>query len=186
MITLKKYIDQPVSDWSGGSTRQLAIYPEDAKGADAFDFIFEITSSTMDMEETRYTIYEDYMRTLMIIDGETTLRHADGRIHHLTPFNQCYFDGNCQTYSSGKATDYELMLRKDFQGSIEMTHLDGTEVIHSDRNYLGIYCFDGSCGGCRFTLAAGDQLSAYGEDDITVSGTATLMITRIKKEDFLG
>ena len=110
---------QKITRWAGGRTRQLAIYPQDAQGAEAFDFVFEITSSTTDIKESEYTIYESYNRTLMIISGESALTLEDGDSHSLSPYEQCTFDGALKVLSRGRAVDYEMTLRKGRSGRVE-------------------------------------------------------------------
>ena len=55
--------DYKISDWSGGKTIQVAIGPADAVYADK-DFLWRISSATVDLPESDYTSLPDYMRLL--------------------------------------------------------------------------------------------------------------------------
>jgi environmental stress-induced protein Ves len=135
---------QKITRWAGGCTRQLAIYPRDAQGSEAFDFVFEITSSTTDIKESEYTIYESYNRTLMIISGELILTLEDGDTYSLSPYGQCTFDGALRALSRGRAVDYEMTLRKGRSGRVEFLGRVSDLSIKASPGYLGLYCLKGS------------------------------------------
>jgi environmental stress-induced protein Ves len=68
--------NQTTSDWSGGRTTQLYIYPEDAVfGHDRFDLRVSIAS--VDKEQTVYTPFPTYMRSLHVISGSIILSSAN-------------------------------------------------------------------------------------------------------------
>jgi environmental stress-induced protein Ves len=169
---------QIISEWSGGRTRQLFIYPYNASGGTSFDYIFEITSSTMSDEETQYTVYKNYHRILMVIKDSTTLTHEDGRIVSLGQYSYDEFDGECLTFSKGCATDYELMIRKGNKGFIDVLSLNEDDeqnnLLCCHPNYPfayhGFFCHQGNCriqvGKEKFLLSESDQLS------VIISGNA--------------
>ena len=76
-----------LSKWSGGNTRELAIYPEDAKYLER-DFIWRLSSADSDMEESSFTKLPDYDRILMVLDGEVVLAHGEERTIELI-YNFC-------------------------------------------------------------------------------------------------
>lgn len=103
--------DYTVSQWSGGTTTQIAIYPPDARYADR-DFLWRISSATVDLEESDFTPLGDYQRWITVLDGTMTLTHDDGSPIELTSGHVHPFDGDSQTRSVGRCTDFNLMLRK--------------------------------------------------------------------------
>ncbi|MCI8348655.1 MAG: HutD family protein [Firmicutes bacterium] len=167
---LKRHDQQPVCKWFGGVTRQFAIYPEGREGATAFDYDFEITSSTMDYPETEYTIYEGYDRILMIIDGKVTLNHGDGSVADLKKYDYDMFAGNMKTSSKGIATDYEMMISEENKGLIRIFESDSEKAIVDikkdmdyELTYCGFYCDGDDCliavNEQRFRLSHGDHIS---------------------------
>ena len=170
--------EQPVFQWAGGITRQFFIYPEGSEGATSIDYDFEITSSTMDYPETEYTIYKDYDRILMIIDGETTLTYEDGSKVNLKKYEYNLFSGDMRTYSEGLATDYELMIRKGNKGMIRTIIADEKPLLFEIKRgdgysfiYCGLYCDGKHCEiqvkDQKFSLRLGDHLSIESTEDIT-------------------
>ena len=176
---------QKITRWAGGRTRQLAIYPQDAQGAEAFDFVFEITSSTTDIKESEYTIYESYNRTLMIISGESALTLEDGDSHSLSPYEQCTFDGALKVLSRGRAVDYEMTLRKGRSGRVEFLGRVSDLSIKEDPGYLGLYCLKGSLRiyskDGEHLLYEGDQFSAFSDEtkELRLEGEALVIQTII-------
>lgn len=108
-----------VSNWSGGQTTELYIYPEDSKYNDR-NFMWRISSATMDIEESTFTHLPGFARELMVINGETTLEHEGKYKVTLNPFEKDSFMGDWTTKSFGKASDFNLMTSKDCRGSLEV------------------------------------------------------------------
>lgn len=109
--------------WSGGTTTQLAIYPPDASYADR-NFIFRLSSATVDTEQSEFTHLPDYDRWLMIFKGRARLVHDSEKEVTLNPYECDAFDGGISTVSFGRVTDYNLMLRKGGSGSMKAIGLD--------------------------------------------------------------
>lgn len=109
--------------WSGGTTTQLAIYPPDASYADR-NFIFRLSSATVDTDQSEFTHLPDYDRWLMIFEGRARLVHDSEKEVTLNPYECDAFDGGISTVSFGRVTDYNLMLRKGGTGSMKAIGLD--------------------------------------------------------------
>ena len=109
--------------WAGGTTTQLAIYPPDASYADR-NFIFRLSSATVDTEQSEFTHLPDYDRWLMIFEGRARLVHDSEKEVTLNPYECDAFDGGISTVSFGRVTDYNLMLRKGGTGYMKAIGLD--------------------------------------------------------------
>lgn len=122
------------TQWSGGTTTQLAIWPEEASYA-ARDFVWRASTATIGDRESDFTHLPDYSRVLMVLEGKVTLSHKG---HHVFPggshsvilgrFGQTYFPGGWPTRSEspGAVTDFNLMLRKserESDGYVEAVHI---------------------------------------------------------------
>lgn len=100
--------------WAGGTTTQLAIYPPDASYADR-NFIFRLSSATVDTEQSEFTHLPDYDRWLMIFEGRARLVHDSEKEVTLNPYECDAFDGGISTVSFGRVTDYNLKLENGCQ-----------------------------------------------------------------------
>ena len=100
-----------VSQWSGGTTTQVAIAPEGAVYADR-DFLWRISSASVDLDESDFTALPDYHRWISTLKGGMTLSHEGGEKIVLAPYECHQFDGGVDTHSWGRCTDFNLMLRK--------------------------------------------------------------------------
>ena len=107
-ITPEQYV---VSQWSGGTTTQVAIAPEGAVYADR-DFLWRISSASVDLDESDFTALPDYHRWISTLEGGMTLSHEGGEKIVLAPYDVHQFDGGVDTHSWGRCTDFNLMLRK--------------------------------------------------------------------------
>ena len=98
--------------WSAGETTQIAIFPENADFSKK-DFIFRISSATVECEESDFTIFKDHNRYICPLEGEISLTHEeDSRKYNLKEYDFHEFDGAVNTKSVGKCRDYNLMLKK--------------------------------------------------------------------------
>lgn len=116
--------DYTVSTWSGGTTTQLAIYPETEKYADR-NFLWRISSATVDLPESDYTALPDYDRFITPLNGQMILTHDGGDETDVQPLTVHEFDGAAATHCVGVCTDFNLMLRKEkAQGFMQAVTLD--------------------------------------------------------------
>lgn len=106
-----------ISNWSGGTTTELFIYPEDCLYGDR-DFDWRISTATIQLMSSTFTKLPGYMRRLMMLKGRENLNHEDHHRVILEPFDQDYFDGGWVTKSYGRGTDFNLMLKKGYEGYV--------------------------------------------------------------------
>lgn len=104
--------------WSGGTTTELFIYPPHAK-YEFRNFDFRISTATVEIEESTFTLLPGIKRTLMVLDGEMTLHHTEQHSKKLERFDSDYFLGGWETSSKGKCTDFNLMTSGEFDGTVE-------------------------------------------------------------------
>ncbi len=134
------------NEWSGGTTTQLSIFPENANYTDR-DFIWRLSSATVQQENSEFTQLPDYNRILMVLDGKLELNHNDTEIIYLNALDQNEFDGASQTKSSGKAVDFNLMMRKDkCSGKLKAVSMGKCENVKINE-IIGFY------SSSEFTLA---------------------------------
>lgn len=151
-----------VAKWSGGTTTEIAIYPQDTVYSDR-DFIWRISSAVVSDEESTFTNLQGYDRILMVLEGELTINHEGHHSCILRKFEQDRFDGGWITHSQGKVTDFNLMMRQNSNGNIEVLDLEDKllvrKIYHGFENmHLVLYCLEGSFNVGDYTVQDGDAL----------------------------
>lgn len=112
------------TEWSGGLTTELAIAPEGSAYADR-DFLWRLSSATVDAEESRFTALPDYDRIILTLKGKIRLSHNGREWMELSEYEPHSFDGADETRSVGKVRDFNLMMRKGrCRGRVEVIRLE--------------------------------------------------------------
>ena len=138
--------NQITSRWSGGTTTQLFIYPEEADYKKQ-NFKFRISSAKVEVEESVFTKLNGIQRHLIILDGELDIEHKNQHSKHLNTFDTDYFSGSWETKAIGCVIDFNLMLSSEMKGTLEHVHLDDQQsyCINSDGyQFIGLYLWNGS------------------------------------------
>lgn len=145
MIKLIKHRQQITTNWSGGTTTQLFIYPEEADYSKR-DFLFRISTATVQTETSTFTDLTGFNRILMLLNGNLTVTHNQTQTHQLTPFAPHFFDGGWQTHAQGLVTDFNIIFKPDVDANIEVLQLDINQqtTITNNGNLLFLYVVDGS------------------------------------------
>jgi len=167
--------------WASGTSTEMFIYPSDGSFADR-DFLFRISTATVEAEESTFTFFEGITRHLMILKGELELIHEGRYTKHLKPYDQDTFSGEWSTRSKGKVTDINLMLKGGANGSLThhaikpgnaVTFIAGTD-------FCFVYIASGSVvsndGGVAKT---GDLVQIIRENGLRLEGEADLVEIRV-------
>lgn len=110
--------EQKTSEWSGGVTTQLAIWPEGADYATR-NFDWRISTARVELEESNFTALPGISRWLMLLEGRIHLAHDGIGELDMVPFeNVARFDGGWKTKSVGKCVDFNLMMKDGFTGGL--------------------------------------------------------------------
>ena len=148
--------DYLTSVWSGGTTTQLAIFPPDAVYAHR-DFLWRVSSATVDLEESDFTALPDYDRLIATLEGDITLTHKGGAPITLQPFQVHGFSGGDATHSVGRCRDFNLMLRRGRAvGTMEALHLVGAAQTSPAKGRGS--AVSGAEEGCRPLAAEGSPV----------------------------
>ncbi len=173
---------QKTSQWSGGSTTELAIFPENAVYSQR-NFIWRLSSAVVAEDESVFTALPDYDRVLAVRDGCIQLKHGDAAWYSLGPGEASAFDGAARTLSRGRVTDFNLMLRKgcacgnlnstEFRAAGEDLSLAGFFPEDTDlegSGSLGLFISSGRLtlkdGGCCEPLSEGELLLLESTDPL--------------------
>lgn len=107
------------SRWSGGTTTQLYIYPEDGDYAKR-RFMVRISSAEVELDESDFTALPGVTRYITPLSGGFTLSHPGMPEIKMEPLDAPYrFDGGIETHCAGRARDFNLML-KGADGTMEV------------------------------------------------------------------
>lgn len=177
-IRINKPEQQKESQWSGGKTWELGIFPESASYLDR-DFVWRLSTASSDREESSFSKLQGYDRILMVLEGDVVLAHGDERSVHLGEMEQDRFDGGVKTRCFGKLTrDYNLIMAQGCEGSLRTAEVASeaekvtSEAPLSDYRSFGVYVLEGyvvmNCGERSEMLHPGEQAMvdlAPGEDE---------------------
>ncbi|AJA70736.1 HutD family protein [Myroides odoratimimus] len=118
------------SIWSGGKTNEYVIYPRDAKYVDK-DFIFRISSATIEAVPSEFTRFDGYRRYLSMLEGDLKL-YRHGKEEYYTTNTLFSFDSeeDITSYSLGK--DFNLMLHRSIKDEVVQISADAlnTSVLY--------------------------------------------------------
>lgn len=103
------------SSWEGGKTTQMFIYP---RGSDykSLNFKCRISSASVELEKTQFTKLKGVNRFITPLNKDLKLSHDLKEYIELKPYQIYEFDGEMNTYSIGKAVDFNLMLNGGAKG----------------------------------------------------------------------
>lgn len=127
-IEIVKKAQYHTSEWSGGTTTELLIYPSDSKYSER-SFKWRISSAKVEESESTFTHLPGITRHIMITENRIILEHQNKYQKILEPFEQDSFMGDWKTKSYGKATDFNLMLTYGFTGNLEAYFLEKEQRI---------------------------------------------------------
>ena len=116
-IHVTKKTQLQTNTWQGGTTTQLAIYPEGAAYKN-LDFIFRISTATIDVEQSTFTVLPNVAREIMVLAGELVIAHKGYHTKQLKKFDTDSFKGDWETTSMGKATDFNVMTRGNAKAGV--------------------------------------------------------------------
>lgn len=185
------------SQWAGGMTTELAIFPRTARYQER-DFIWRLSTAVVEQEESVFTRLPDYDRVLMVLEGDVILAHEGQRVARLKAMEQDRFDGDTSTKSFGTCQDYNLMVRKGSAGYLDVLELREESVVperetqsNLSKSCQAFYCHSGY-GVVTFKedscmIKEGDQLviwhDAAEQAPVSVMGEGTLIRAQIFYDD---
>jgi len=145
-INIYKAEDFKTTQWSGGSSTELFIHPPTANYTTG-DFNFRISSATVEVEESNFTMLLEVSRQLMVLSGSITVSHKD---HHQVQLNKNdvdSFDGNWETSAIGICVDFNLMLKGNTKGKISSVTKSANESVNfqldSNCEFIIFYAYEG-------------------------------------------
>ena len=189
-LKLLQSADYLTTMWSGGTTKQLLIFPASAVYANR-DFIWRVSSATVELDESDFTPLPDYCRFISTVEGCISLSHDGGKRRVLYAGDIHKFDGGERTHSCGRCTDFNLMLRKGQADGVMSTRniRPGKASLNLDARaeVALLYCVKGKCdisyGLGKVCATVDDAVLIEGIQDVSVAlgckENTVLMITQM-------
>lgn len=112
-INLIKFSELDASKWKNGITYQYYIFPNNANYQNK-DFLFRISSATIDNIPSEFTNFIGYYRYLAMLDNNLDLK-INNREVHLEPNQLIEFKSEDSVVSYSKGNDFNLMIKEDIQ-----------------------------------------------------------------------
>lgn len=142
-----------ISDWSGGTTTQLFIFPEGTTLAGR-DFDWRISSAVIQTEESDFTPFDGYERILIPLKGKLEMEHQtpNGVIRqNVNQFELARFSGSWPTKGKGKLTDFNLIFRPNYHPKVQISYFKEETQMSLEETTMVLYLLTGS-------VAINDQL----------------------------
>ena len=159
--------DQKTSTWSGGTTTELYIFPENSEYK-KLNFKWRLSSAKVINKESTFSSLPNIWRYIMVLEGNLKLNHENHHNLDLSPFEVDSFSGNWTTKSYGKVTDFNLMLNKDCSGNISALNLKKDIEVSINKNL--------SCVEAFYTLESHSYVCVNGEEHIKLHKNNLLII----------
>lgn len=171
--------DFKTSVWAGGTTTQLFLYPETGSYADR-NFQFRISSATVDLEESEFTLLPGVERFITPLDGSFVLTHPGMPPVKMAVLAVPYrFSGNIPTHCMGKATDFNLML-KGCRGNMELRQNSAPIT----PGFNGFYPTQDTVfvlENQKFSLKKGELLAVFSEESGSIRfGNSQALVCRVE------
>ena len=185
-MEIRKFVKENLlsTKWSGGTTTQLYIYPENADFSSR-QFDFRISTASIDVESSDFTTLKGFERKLLVLSGNLELEHAEHHSKKLVPFEQDCFLGEWQTRSRGKAVDFNVIYRPGMETQLfAKTLVSGESISFNTDKVLFIYVFSGLVRIGKETAQTGDLIEVFTADSISVVAEmdSTICTVEWKKE----
>ncbi len=174
-----------ISNWSGGTTSELFIYPAKSKYK-TLDFLFRLSKATIEQDYSVFTPLKGVNRKLMLLEGDITLKHKTHHTASLKPLEFDTFLGDWTTECIGKATDFNLMMRGKTSGEYKVVTAQNAkqvlEMIKDDFTFL--YIVKGNVLCEEIELKTGDLMVIEREEtmskiELGLSESTTLLIVKV-------
>ena len=171
--------------WANGTTTELVKYPLDSDFLKR-DFIFRISTATVEAEESTFSDFSGLTRILMILEGSLTLIHEGRYQKDLNPYDQDTFDGSWSTRSIGKVRDFNVMFNSQARASLCAKSLvsNQSEVIEITEKRFVLFVHTGKFMVGEHLLDTGSVLDIEENEWTTIScmcmETGTILCSQVE------
>ncbi len=167
------------SQWTGGETDEIIIFPE---GADFKDrtFLYRISSATCNLDSSKFSPYDGYRRFITPLDYDLILKNA-GEDVTVKPFEIYEFNGSDDVSSYSKVRDFNLILKENLDGELITKEINGELHLKNDAKTLIAFNYDGDLTVEDKKLNPMSALVLEEGEEARLKGTGRLLISKISK-----
>ena len=165
-ISILKSDTFKTTKWSGGTTTELYIHPEQAAYQNR-DFDFRLSKAIVTDQESVFTPLPKTHRKLMVLEGSITLTHENQPSKQLSEFDVDTFDGDRKTSCAGSCTDFNLMMMGNTSGNLEGFQIQKNQAIERDVPTGLEFVFDYNFGG-KTNITVADEAHCIDEGDLMI------------------
>lgn len=159
--------DYGTTQWAGGKTTELAIFPPSAVYGKR-DFYWRISTATVEQPQTVFSPLPEINRMLMLLEGELALQlQAEGK-RPVALHEAVAFSGGLETRSFGICRDFNLMTAKNWRGTLAYVHLEGKQALVVPERAQMVCCYL-DAGSAKIT--ANEQVFSLTQKEL-IQGTA--------------
>ncbi len=115
------------SQWSGGSSTQIYIFPTNATYAER-NFELRISTAKVEVPESTFTALPRIDRKLMILEGEINITHEGQYSKNLKPFDVDTFIGDWKTTAKETCTDFNVMTSGGQQSDLYYLAIEANSI----------------------------------------------------------
>ncbi len=152
--------DGKTAKWSGGTTTELYIYPENSVYANR-DFVFRISSATVESDKSVFTKLPGVQRWIAPLNGSFTLTHQGHHKIILEKHQVDRFEGDWDTECQGRARDFNLMVRAPYEGKMALSEPEG-RLIHQTSRHAFYFFYALEASECT----VGDRIVSLKKDTL--------------------
>lgn len=136
-ITILHKADVVASEWDGGKTYEYFIYPPESNYSER-NFLFRISSASIDKVPSQFTRFENYQRYLVMLDNSLELVR-NGNTERYEKHELFTFDSNDAIVSSSLGTDFNIMVAKAVEETVSVK-TEGSYQFNND--FLGMFALE--------------------------------------------
>ena len=174
MILVSK-VNQKVSNWTGGTTTELLIFPENSSVSEQ-NFEYRISTARVLAEKSEFTCFPKFNRKLAILEGKLKIQHNQSDWYLLKSGEQTEFKGVWETRSEGQVVDFNVIYSNKYSSSIDWADHLTLADFNQGNEVIGIYCLNGTIQINDFLLEKGDFINANGEVDSVLTSENALCV----------
>jgi hypothetical protein len=112
-ISIHPFVEALTTRWSGGTTSELTIFPKQATYT-ARDFEFRISTASIEVDISTFTLLPNYNRLLAVLEGSLELIHDEKECISLNRYDATAFHGSQNTTSRGQARDFNVIFSSNW------------------------------------------------------------------------
>lgn len=166
MLRILKPEDFRTTNWSGGKTTEMLIWPIDGNYGER-NFDWRISSATVEIEESDFSDLTGFNRFLTVLDGKLLLDHGDEVEHEIRGLKVYEFDGGKKTHCVGCARDFNLIHKKELNALMGRKEIAEHEHIQPETPV---------CGYLVVFVASGEVDIRFGNKEYFSIGENTIVM----------